>query len=474
MKRKKRKILTAILFILFLIVAPSIFFYSQGYRIDKEQRKIVQTGAFYFKVSPKRTDVYIDGKLVKKTDWLFDAALIENILPKNHIVQIKKPGFHSWEKELGVVAKKVTDAKFITLFPEDINFEIASIDIESLFPSPDQKRLILKQSSQVNKMWVLETFDCAKKTRDPLLESIDLSLKDIQFVNLKWSPGSDKILIETIIEKETKYFLVRLNNQGSKIEQLSFLPKDIEEINFNPEDEEILFFTKESHNLNNQDSSIKTYSLYEVNLVKKTILPPVLERLLVVNINHENISYLSSDGFIFKANFSGDEQERINPQPFLLKENAHYRIIVNHSEILLKENETIFFFDQEEEIFKQALDQKDHIVLSPGTEKAAAWNNYEISLLFLKDQESPSKRITGESVFLIRFSKKIDEVLWLNDHYLIFNTGDKIKITEIDVRDHINTIDLGEFEDPEIYFNGNEKNLYILSKNRLFISKPIL
>ena len=60
--------------------------YAQGYRIDfspaSGRIKITQAGGLFLKVAPKQTNIYINEKLVKRTDFFFGSTLIENLLPK--------------------------------------------------------------------------------------------------------------------------------------------------------------------------------------------------------------------------------------------------------------------------------------------------------------------------------------------------------------------------------------------------------
>ena len=65
-------------------------------------------------------------------------------------------------------------------------------------------------------------------------------------------------------------------------------------------------------------------------------------------------------------------------------------------------------------------------------------------------------------------------MFWVESHYLIFNAGDKIKITGIDDRDRLNIYDLAEFKNQEIFWNQKEKFLYVLSGETLFVSKTLL
>lgn len=98
MTKRQRAFLFSICAIFFVSATLFAIFYSQGYRLDFEKKMVTQTGAFYFKVLPKGAQVYLDGQLKKKTDFLFGAAFIENLLPKKYNVQIKKDGYFTWEK----------------------------------------------------------------------------------------------------------------------------------------------------------------------------------------------------------------------------------------------------------------------------------------------------------------------------------------------------------------------------------------
>ncbi|HEY0090170.1 MAG TPA: hypothetical protein VGB37_15085, partial [Candidatus Lokiarchaeia archaeon] len=111
----------------------------------------------------------------------------------------------------------------------------------------------------------------------------------------------------------------------------------------------------------------------------------------------------------------------------------------------------------------------------------------EIWILFLKDKlDQPTKK-TGEKIFLTRVSEKINDVFWLNSDYLIFDSGNKLKIAEIDDRDRINIYDLSEFKEPpqgaasavptgqaKIFFNKSDKKLYVLTQDNLYVSEKLI
>ena len=89
-------------------------------------------------------------------------------------------------------------------------------------------------------------------------------------------------------------------------------------------------------------------------------------------------------------------------------------------------------------------------------------------------QSDQTQEESEGKVFLTRFSEKIGSIFWLNNHYLIFNVGDKIKVSEIDARNRINIIDLIEFKSPELFWDKEGEKLYILSDNTLYLSENLL
>ena len=246
MTKKSRTILFSICVFLFFLTAPSVILYSQGYRFDFETKKIVQTGGLYFKVTPRSAQVYVNGELKDTTSIFTNSALIENLLPKSYFIEIKKDGYHSWQKTLEVKESQVVEVKNITLIP-----------------------------------------------RIPELAEI------------KATPAE----IKSIISKFTA-------------------------------------------------------------------------------------SATSSDG-----------------------------------------------------------------------QKVIEADKHEIWVTLVKEKEK---------IFLIRFSETIGKVFWLDDYYLIFNVGNKIKVAEIDDRDRLNVIDITEFKVPEIFWDSLNGKLYVSSEGALYLSEKLL
>lgn len=464
MEKKNRLILFSILTITFIIFAPLITLYSLGWRIDIKNRKISQPGIFYFKVNPKNVQVFLDGKLKKKTDIFFGSLLIENLISKKYEVTIKKEGFYDWQKTLEIENKKATEAKNIVLIPKDPSFNSLFKKIEDSFFSPDQRKIILKEKDE--KDWSLKVYEPEKNIKSHLISEADLktnldleeaSIKDIDLI---FSRDSKSIIIRSEINSDNFYFIL-------KTEAPPFFPvyfnikKEIKKMDFNPENGNELFVLSEE-------------SLYKTDLNSQEILSFLPEKVIDYDIFKDSIYYLDSSGAIFETDFSFNKHQKINNSQIPIIENADYNIKASDTGIALKENGSLYYFDKNKNSLSKISSQVMGFGFSPDNKKIVYYNNYEIFVLFLDKEYSQPQKETGSQVFLTRFSKEIKDVFWYTDYYLIFNTGDDIKIMEIDERDRINIVDLANFKSPEIFWSQFEKKLYVLTEEVLFSSKKLI
>lgn len=481
MTRKTRTILFFICLFLFLLIAPAVVFYSQGYRFDFEKKKVTQTGAFYFKVLPKSAQIYFDGRLKKKTDFIFGSVLIENLLPKTYNIQIKKEGYLAWEKTLEIKEKQVTEAKNILLIPESLGFSVLSKEVKDFFFSPDEKKIILEEIRENG--WQINLYDLKNNVKSYLIGEKDIAKSKkskVDFLSLEFSPDSKRILLKVGFKEEEKYFILDMEKIPPDLISLDFLGADIENISFNPQVPKKIFFTKLSEKKIKENKISKNSELFEANWEAKEISQTILGNLITYDIFGGNIFLISNEGFLFRTDLSGKRQEQLSFLPFPIKEEINYQLLVSFPKILLKEDNNLYFFDQDLGNFKELSLPVNNFSLSPDLKKIVYFNNYEIWILFLEEKLGQPQKKVGEEIFLTRFSEKIGEVFWLTSHYLIFNTGNKIKIAEIDDRDRINIVDLFsikgqvKFENSKIFWNKNEKKLYILSEENLFVSKKLI
>lgn len=426
MTKRTRTALFVACLILFLITAPTVILYSSGYRIDwnpaQNGKRIVQTGGLFFKIEPKQASIYLNEKLSKKTDFFFGSALIENLIPKEYDIKISKDGYYSWEKKLTVKEKEVTEGKRIVLIPENLNFNDISKGVEDFWPSPDDKKMVLKESATgTSSRWSLKLYDMERDVKSQLISESEVYSKGADFLSLEWSEDSKEIHLNVAIKEQEKSFVIKPDKSPAV-------------------------------------------------LTPKTITQPPEDTVASKKINNETY-YLDSSGNLFRNN------EKLNRDPFPVKQETEHILYVFQNDptfIFLEENGVLYSFNNDSKSFEKFFDGIKGLSISPDQRKLAYFSDSEILILFLKDiADQPSKK-AGEKMSLIRLSEKIRDCLWLNSDYVIFAVGDKIRISEIDKRDRINIVDLKEYKEPEIFFNRTNKNLYILSEETLYQSENLI
>lgn len=142
MNQKIRKILFFIFSILFLGTTFFILPYSAGYRFDFRKMRFVGTGMIYLKASQRGITVYINGKPMKSGGYLMGAVKIEHLLPQKYYIEVKKPGFKTWKKEIEVEEKKATLIENLVLIRENISFQKSDISYENFFKLKENKESI--------------------------------------------------------------------------------------------------------------------------------------------------------------------------------------------------------------------------------------------------------------------------------------------------------------------------------------------
>jgi len=423
MTRGARKILFFVFFLIFLLGAPLMILYYQGYRFDFEKKSLTQTGGLFLKIIPKQAEIYLNEKLVKKTDFFFGSALIENLLPKRYLVEVKKNGYFSWKKDLEIKEREVTEAKNIVLFPKNPNFSILTKNLKNFWFTPDGKKMILKEEQEGT--WALKLYDLDRSVKSHLLKGTDLSRQESELFDLKFSEDSKKIFLEAGIGEQLKYLTL-------EIEKTPLLLLEIKE----PQ-------------------------------------PPIENILTYQNFNGD-IYFLDNFGYLWRSDSSFSMKEKITETPFPTKEETEHDLYIFPGFIFLKEGETLYLFNPDLKLFEKFFEKIDGLKISPDNKKLLFFSDSEIWVLFLKEKLTQSIKKAGEKILLVRLSEKIESAFWLNSDYLIFNAGDKIKIAEIDERDKLNIVDLVEFKNPEIFFNQINKELYVLADGILYSSEILL
>ena len=268
---KKIRLLTLILcLVLFLIATPYIVIYSLGYRIDFEQKKLVTTGGIYVKALPQGADIIIDSKIRDRTSFLSPTVFVQNLLPKQHSILIKKDGYYDYKKNLEVKEKEVVKLEQVILFKEKIPFEILTDKTNSPFLKKGQEQLFIIKKANLYKNSPEKSTVILKKVL-----SFEVSGNNIIWLDSNghlYSSSQDGKTSEKLSQTPLKI----INNSSYK---LIIISQNI--------------FLKENNNLLLFNQKTKTFETF-YGSVKDLKVSPDGQKILYYNDNEILYSYLNS------------------------------------------------------------------------------------------------------------------------------------------------------------------------------------
>lgn len=463
MKKLGRSLLFGIFALLFITAAPTAILYSQGWRFDFESNDFVKTGGLFIRTNvPAR--ISINGKFKKKTGAWTSSAFFRDLLPKNYKIEVTKAGFHSWKKNLRIKEEEVTEAKYIILFPKNPELSLIEEKVDNFYSLPNKNSSILKK--QENNQFALYLYNENKGTTKEIFRD-NASLMD-----LKVGPDSQRILLETKSGDSVTYSIISFGGETISSFPLDFLPSDVKEVHFHPQDSNRLFV----HRSKPEPVLVTTNHSSESPTFEN-----VISNFLDYEISNNNIIWLSSEGFAFRSDLSGDINDTLNFEPLEINGESNYEITSNYSDIFIKQDSNLFWLKSEEKEFKHIFKSikpsqglKETIKFSPDNQKLAINTGHELWTLFLNEKYNQPQKEKGDKVFLTRLSKEIEDFSWLDSNYLTFRVKDKIKVVGIDDRGQINAIDLLEPESCEkVSWNDSDHKFHLLRENQLYSSEVL-
>lgn len=431
MTRKESRLLLTILAPIFLIVTTYTIYYAQGYRVffdnETKQLKILQTGGAFFEIQPRGCKISIDGKSPMKLSFIDKNIFIENLTPGTHSFSIEKEGYQPWSKNLEIFKKQVTDARDIILFKNRFEFEDFSLNdndnILNFYQIPQNNKIVIQSQNATTSDWSLALYNPENKSQDIIFTaSSSMPFYDFEFVE------EDEAIITT-----NKYISLNIKDKKSKI-----------------------FTSKNQALINLEGFSTSSQKIIEQSLAHKII--------------GSNVYYFAKDGLLYMADTDLKDSLAISKTKIAVPWGQTVKLINLDKKIFLLAGIKLYFLDQIKGDLTLIHKTVKDISLSPDKKIVAINTDNEIYLYYLDDQTMPLTRKMGEKVFLDRFYSPINNLQWLNNSYLLVNSGLEIKAIEIDNRDKINSALIANINNAKSLFLPNIKKLLILSNGKPIIS----
>ena len=464
MTKRQRTLLFLSLLGLFVILAPSLALYSEGYRVDLTGRRIAQTGAFYFKVSPTRADIMVDGNLIKRTDFLFGSALTKNFFSGSYFLEIAKDGYHSWQKILEIKERTVTEAKNILLFKKNPMFQKLADKVDNFWISPNKQYVLLQQ--QIGTTWELHLLNLETSGTEPLLEQVRST---DEILNIQWAKDSQRFLLQQASSEQIVSAVHSITASLPCFEipcSLEHFGGSIGNIQLLSSKPDQIVFTKFLN---------ATQVLFESSFEQKEDPHPIANNVVAFASKGNDVFWLDRDGTLWQRDLASDAQPSIfQESTFTPQTEILYDLFVADNSILLKEDTALFLHEKGSVERREILSPALEVLLSPKGDKAAIRNNSELWILFLKEETEQPPRIAGELSLLTRFSSPIQNLSWIDSSYLLFSLENTIRAAEIDNRERLNVVDIAESLDPELFWNNEKGTLYVFTEGAFSVSEKLV
>ncbi len=414
-----RRLVYAGFAVIFLIAAPLIVFYTQGYRYNFKRGRVQKIGVLIVSSAPRRADIYLNNVFYNKKT----PAKVEQLMPGDYEIKLTKSGYRDWQKKLTIYENATTFAEDVILWKNAMPELIQTMPITDWEISPDKEKIAFLDAG--HNAYFLQLKDNKTFAIGHLPAGVNLKI-------IGWSNTGKKI----ILQAGNDFFLanaeacaVRCLAEPIAGQNYSALKWDLE-----------------------NDNTV--YGLNQLGIWRLDLFSQKQE--LIASII--NVSDFLADGEIIYA----------------LSDNILYRHILNSRDIKIMEkikcagcrfinqkSARLILLDQaEQNLFVVDPSRKNKTIATTG--KGLDWLNNE-TILFYNDWEIWIYNFNQKNPELItRLGEKIKTALWHNEgRHIIFALDNAARVIELDDRELRNMTELAEPDAVSgLMLDAKGKNLY--------------
>lgn len=459
-----KRIFFWILFVIFWLVSAIIIGYAFGYRFSFEKGIFIYAGSISIKTTPQAINVYLDGVLTPSgtLSRLNSSYHINGIKPGEYLLEIKSPDYQTWSKKISVHSGIATEFWNIVLVKNSYPREdYDSVGIQKFFISP--RKNLAAFSQQVENNFLVKIFDPNTLETSQVFSSENYVFTNDKKENIEWSPQADRLIIPALKNEEKNYFIVMINTKETlDLRSIAGEKSNLSHVRWDPKNKGTLFYMSDDN-------------LYRMDIEAPQDKKIIAEHIASYDLSPKSLFYFQlPEGIVYKTSFDALEtpQQITKSAPDDMSDPTYQIIVYDEDRIVFlnNKNNNLYIFNngKENTYFNKLSSDALGSQFSDDGKKLLYWTPNEISTYFVRKWEVPPARTENENMSITRMVDPIQNVQWISDYeHILFTNNNKVKLIEIDNRDHRNMMDVLELNDNSsiLVSSFTDGKLYYTEKN---------
>jgi len=450
------------LFVLFWLVSAIIIGYTFGYRFSFQKGIFIYGGSITIKTTPQTVNVYLNGTLIPSGtfSYLNNSYHIGGIRPGDYFLEVKAPNYQTWSKKIAIHSGISTEFWNIILAENSYTREdYESAGIEKFFISPHKNLAAFSQ--QLGTDFFVKVFNPGTLEMNQVFSSTDYVFTDDDKENIEWSPQAHRLIIPALKNGEKNYFITTIDTKETfDLASISEM-NNLSHVRWDPKNKDVLFFMSND-------------SLYRMDLNDTQDKKLIVEHLASYDLSPKSLFYFQlPEGITYKTSLdgSGEPQQITTSTPDDMNDNSYQIIVYDEDRIIfLNKSHNLYIYNKgaEDTYFNKLSDNARGAQFSDDGKKLLFWTDKEISAYFVREWKVQPTRAENELMPITRLLDPIQNVQWTRDYeHVLFTNDNKIKMIEIDNRDHRNMFDILSLNDNSslLVNNFTDNKLYYTEKN---------
>ncbi|OGL75306.1 hypothetical protein A3E96_01405 [Candidatus Uhrbacteria bacterium RIFCSPHIGHO2_12_FULL_46_13] len=442
MTLRARRIVYSLFIAAFIVTAPLVIIYTQGYRYNLKHQRLEPTGTLVLSTIPKGATISLNGQVIK----FLTPKTLQAVLPGTYTIRLSKDSYKTWEKRLKVKAGEAIFVSNVRLWRETMPKRLSQAIYQIFSPNPDTTAILLTTWSANKEQLLL--FDKLSGKPPTVIAERPMRNPSDQII---WSAQATRALVAGPDETA----IVELNQNPSWQSLSSFVPKTISDFRWDPEYDDLLY---------GSDGA----SVYRLDLSSKKITP--LVPLTNVKQSKQTLTgYWIENNTLYELIQRDDDHSILRSTPLLTTNSGREMILPTNYpyKLLDQKDDLIALIDSAKTMSLWRLAGESLLpVFSAPNVKQAIFLKTTGDLLYSSPFElwtyNPK---TGAQTLLTRIAAEVDQAAWFPDgSHVIFASNHAVFFLERDERDIRNQWMMMPFQDlvgyavsqdgKEMYFAG--------------------